>query len=42
MGHILVVDDELAIVTVVCDRPEREGFAVRAAASGVEALEQSQ
>jgi DNA-binding response OmpR family regulator len=36
--HILVVDDEPAIVTVVRDRLEREGFAVRAAASGEEAL----
>ncbi len=38
MRHILVVDDEPAIVTVVRDRLEREGFAVRAAASGEEAL----
>jgi DNA-binding response OmpR family regulator len=38
MGHILVVDDEPAIVTVVRDRLEREGFAVRAVASGEEAL----
>jgi DNA-binding response OmpR family regulator len=38
MGHILVVDDEPAIVTVVRERLEREGFAVRAAASGEEAL----
>jgi len=38
MQHILVVDDEPAIVTVVRDRLEREGFAVRAAASGEEAL----
>ena len=38
MNHILVVDDELAIVTVVRGRLEREGFAVRAVASGEEAL----
>jgi DNA-binding response OmpR family regulator len=38
MGHILVVDDEPAIVTVVQERLEREGFAVRAVASGEEAL----
>lgn len=38
MGHILVVDDEPAIVTVVRERLEREGFAVRAAAGGEEAL----
>jgi DNA-binding response OmpR family regulator len=38
MGHILVVDDEPAIVTVVQDRLEREGFVVRAVASGEEAL----
>jgi DNA-binding response OmpR family regulator len=38
MGHILVVDDEPAIVTVVRERLEREGFAVRAVASGEEAL----
>ncbi|MFX0121848.1 MAG: response regulator transcription factor [Candidatus Hodarchaeota archaeon] len=38
MEHILVVDDEPAIVTVVRERLEREGFAVRAAASGEEAL----
>jgi DNA-binding response OmpR family regulator len=38
MGHILVVDDEPAIVTVVRDRLEREGFAVQAVASGEEAL----
>jgi DNA-binding response OmpR family regulator len=38
VGHILVVDDEPAIVTVVRDRLEREGFAVRAVASGEEAL----
>ena len=38
MGHILVVDDEPAIVTVVRERLEREGFAVQAVASGEEAL----
>jgi len=38
MAHILVVDDEPAIVTVVRERLEREGFAVRAVASGEEAL----
>lgn len=38
MNHILVVDDEPAIVTVVRGRLEREGFAVRAVASGEEAL----
>jgi two-component system response regulator ResD len=38
MGHVLVVDDEPAIVTVVRERLEREGFAVRAVASGEEAL----
>lgn len=38
MGHILVVDDEPAIVAVVRERLEREGFQVRAAASGEEAL----
>jgi DNA-binding response OmpR family regulator len=38
MGHILVVDDEPAIVTVVRERLERVGFAVRAVASGEEAL----
>jgi DNA-binding response OmpR family regulator len=38
MGHILMVDDEPAIVTVVRERLEREGFAVRAVASGEEAL----
>ena len=41
MGHILVVDDEPAIVTVVRERLEREGFAVRAVASGEEALAQA-
>jgi DNA-binding response OmpR family regulator len=40
MEHILVVDDEPAIVTVVRERLEREGFAVRAVASGEEALAQ--
>ena len=39
MGHILVVDDEPAIITVVRERLERDGFSVRAAASGEEALE---
>jgi DNA-binding response OmpR family regulator len=38
MGHILVVDDEPAIVVVVRERLEREGFDVRAVASGEEAL----
>jgi DNA-binding response OmpR family regulator len=38
MGHILVVDDEPPIVTLVRDRLEREGFVVRAVASGEEAL----
>jgi DNA-binding response OmpR family regulator len=38
MGHILVVDDEPAIVAVVRGRLEQEGFEVRAAASGEEAL----
>jgi DNA-binding response OmpR family regulator len=38
--HILVVEDEPAIVTVVRERLEREGFAVRAVASGEEALAQ--
>jgi DNA-binding response OmpR family regulator len=38
MEHILVVDDEPAIVAVVRDRLEREGLAVRAVASGEEAL----
>jgi DNA-binding response OmpR family regulator len=38
MGHILVVDDEPAIVTVIQERLEREGFAVRAVPSGEEAL----
>jgi DNA-binding response OmpR family regulator len=38
MGYILVVDDEPAIVTVVRERLEREGLAVRAVARGEEAL----
>jgi DNA-binding response OmpR family regulator len=38
MGYILVVDDEPAIVTVVRERLEREGFTVRGVASGEEAL----
>jgi DNA-binding response OmpR family regulator len=38
MSRILVVDDEPAIVTVVRERLEREGFTVRAVASGEEAL----
>jgi DNA-binding response OmpR family regulator len=38
MSHILVVDDEPAIVTVVRERLEREGFTVQAVASGEEAL----
>jgi len=38
MDHILVVDDEPAIVTVLRDRLEREGFAVAAVASGEETL----
>ena len=38
MGHILVVDDEPAIATVVRERLERDGFSVRSAASGEEAL----
>jgi DNA-binding response OmpR family regulator len=38
VDHILVVDDEPAIVTVVRERLEREGFVVRTAASGEEAL----
>jgi len=38
MGYILVVDDEPAIVTVVRERLEREGFTVQAVASGEEAL----
>jgi DNA-binding response OmpR family regulator len=38
MGYVLVVDDEPTIVTVVRERLERDGFSVRAAASGEEAL----
>ena len=38
MGYILVVDDEPAIVTVVRERLGRDGFTVRAVASGEEAL----
>ena len=38
MGHILVVDDEPAIVAVVRGRLEQEGFTVQAVASGEEAL----
>jgi DNA-binding response OmpR family regulator len=38
MGYILVVDDEPAIVKVVKERLERDGLAVRAAATGEEAL----
>jgi DNA-binding response OmpR family regulator len=38
MSHILVVDDEPAIVAVVRGRLEQEGFSVRAVASGEEAL----
>jgi DNA-binding response OmpR family regulator len=38
MGHVLVVDDEPAIVAVVRGRLEQEGFDVRAVASGEEAL----
>ena len=37
MDHILVVDDEPAIVTVVRERLEHEGFQVRAVACGEEA-----
>lgn len=40
MDHILVVDDEPAIVTVVRDRLEREGFSVRASSTGEDALAQ--
>jgi DNA-binding response OmpR family regulator len=39
MRHILVVDDEPAIITVVRDRLQREGFSVQAVASGEEALQ---
>jgi DNA-binding response OmpR family regulator len=38
MSYILVVDDEPAISTVVRERLERDGFSVRTAASGEEAL----
>jgi DNA-binding response OmpR family regulator len=38
MNHILIVDDEPSIVAVVRQRLEREGFSVRAVASGEEAL----
>jgi DNA-binding response OmpR family regulator len=38
MPKILVVDDEPAIVTVVRERLEHEGFEVRAVASGEEAV----
>jgi DNA-binding response OmpR family regulator len=38
MDHILVVDDEPAIVTVVRERLEHEGFQVQAVASGEQAL----
>jgi DNA-binding response OmpR family regulator len=38
VGHILVADDEPAIVAVMRGRLEQEGFAVRAVASGEEAL----
>ncbi len=38
MNHIMVVDDEPAIVSVVRERLELEGFQVRAVASGEEAL----
>jgi two-component system alkaline phosphatase synthesis response regulator PhoP len=38
MGHVLVVDDEPAIVAVVRGRLEQEGYSVRAVASGEEAL----
>lgn len=40
MDHILVVDDEPTIITVLRERLTREGFAVRALASGEEALAQ--
>ena len=42
MSYILVVDDEPAIVTVVRERLERDGFSVRAVASGEEALAKTQ
>jgi len=38
VGYILVVDDEPAIVTVVRQRLEGDGFSVRAVATGEEAL----
>jgi DNA-binding response OmpR family regulator len=38
LGYILVVDDEPTIVTVVGERLKRDGFSVRAVASGEEAL----
>jgi DNA-binding response OmpR family regulator len=38
LDYILVVDDEPTIVTVVRERLERDGFSVRAAATGEEAL----
>lgn len=38
MQHVLIVDDEPAIVAAVRERLEREGLAVRSAASGEEAL----
>jgi DNA-binding response OmpR family regulator len=38
VGYVLVVDDEPAIATVVRERLERDGFSVRTAASGEEAL----
>jgi DNA-binding response OmpR family regulator len=38
MQHILIVEDEPAIVAAVRERLEHEGFAVRAAANGEEAL----
>jgi DNA-binding response OmpR family regulator len=38
VGHILVVDDEPAIVAVIRGRLEQEGFRVQAVASGEEAL----
>ncbi len=40
MAHILVVDDEPAIVAVVRQRLEQEGLTVQAVASGEEALAQ--
>ncbi|NJM08700.1 response regulator, partial [Candidatus Gracilibacteria bacterium] len=38
MQHILIVDDERSIVTMLRERFEREGFAVLLAFSGEEAL----